>query len=582
MNVSSPSIESDPTWRSRFKVLFLIATVVYFAHYLRMYAFGLYEDDYWAIAPNFTRPLNQLPDLFLQCFRYWPQGRPLNHSLPTALSAIGYKLGGLPGIYGLAYAWLTLNSALVYAIVRRLLSGPSALLATFVYVLFPADATKNLLVHASHVQGSMTFLLAGLLLWLWGGVWRWVSYPVAALSLLSYESAFLPFLAAPLLWAGDRKSTWRTWLWHLTLCGIIVAAVAYIRLHTGDTRAGGVIADPWEAGRMVLTSLYLGPLTSLRMMGKGAWLGTREVCTAGIASAVVVACFVYICRPLGDAREQAGQALPRVWPSWLDHHRTVAGKLPWWWIFIAALLMLCGSYALTLTNYPPTQEFGRLTSTHVAAGWGMALGVAALMEGARRHFGRHAIWLTVAVSVWVGALFLYQDFIQREYVRAWNIQRNFWYQVGTLAPEAAPGWTIIVTGSPAAQSPIIASNSWADFCVGSQLFNPDPFANTLAFAHFANTPAFAHLGMIGSLVEFRHQVGGWEWKPRFWGGPFESIDPRHLVVLNSELGVLSRVQFVDTPVGRLESTAPAPNRLRTNWPTTPLTQLFFPEIATEP
>jgi len=556
-------------WRSRFAVFALIALVVILGHYLRFSSYGFYEDDYWAITPYLTQPVGLLSNIFKNAFLYWPQGRPLNHSLPMALSIIGYKLGGLLGIYVLACAWLTVNALLVYAIARRLLSGPSALLAAFVYVLFPADTTKILITHAAHVQGSMTFLLTGIYLWQIGGFWRWVSYAVAALSLLAYESAFLPFLAVPLLWAGTRNATARTWLIHIALCTLIVVVVAAVRLYTGDVRASGVVASPGESAYMLFTSLFLGPLTSFRMLLQGAWIGLQQYSYAGLFSVLILLTFVSLCRrylvavPTFIDRPRAN-----VWPSWLEKSRSASGHLPWWWILFAALIMLSGSYALTLTNYPPTQLSGRLTSTHVAAGWGTALAIAAIFEGAQRIAGKHTTSLTALVCVWVGTLLLYHDYVQREYVRAWEIQRDFWHQVIKLAPEAGPGWSIIFDGSVADQSRMIASNSWADFHVCRQLLNPDSSANT---------PACAHLGVTGHLIGFSLQDDGWEWNPSFWGEARQSLDQRRLILLRSDRGALTRVVSIDTPAGRLESAVPStPNPAAVRWPNTTLGRIYFP------
>jgi len=568
------NFEFSSRWRSRCAVFLPIVLVVYLGHYLRLFDFGLYEDDYWSLVPNLNQPLSYLSDVFVGCFRAWPTGRPLNHFLPVALAIIGFKLGGLAGIYTLACGWLTLNALLVYGIVRRLFSYPSALLAAFVYVLFPADTTKILLIHAAHVQGSMTFLLLGIFLWQSGRVWRWLSYPVLSLSLMSYESAFLPFLAVPLLWAGERKATVRTWLFHLSLCAAIVALIAFIRLRTGDVRAGTVVANPSDTLHMLLTSLYLGPLTSGRMLGEGAWIGIRQIGVVGGIAAAFLAWVVYLLRPtVSLAPERSAQPLAPIWPDWLARARTETGRLPWWWIFFAAVLMLSGSYALTLTNYPPTQEFGRMTSTHVAAGWGMALAVAALFEGARINSGKQQLWLIGIVGLWVGALLLYQDFNQREYVRAWRIQQDFWRQVATLSPEAGPDWSIIVTGDVTRQRRVIASNSWADFHLARELFNPDPTANT---------PAFAHLGVIGHLVHFENNDGNWEWNPRFWGGPPDPLDRNRLILLHSENGILHRITAIDTMAGRLESAAPLPDHPRTVWPPTTLARLLFPEQFLQP
>ena len=70
--------------------------------------------------------------------------------------------------------------------------------ASLVYLLFPADTTRILLVHTAHIQEAMTFLLLGIWMWLRGGWTRVLSYPVATLCLLSYETTLLPFGGAAL------------------------------------------------------------------------------------------------------------------------------------------------------------------------------------------------------------------------------------------------------------------------------------------------------------------------------------------------------------------------------------------------
>jgi hypothetical protein len=242
--------------------LFLVAVTAFLAHFARFPEFGLYGDDYWSIAPHLNGPIKNLWGLLVWDFQYWPTGRPLNHFLPAALSIVGSSIGGLDGIYVLAAAWLALNGGSVFLIVRRILSNRAAVVAALVYVLFPAVSTKMWLVHAAHVEGAMTFLLLGIWLWLKGGRYRTASYPTAMLALLSYETAFLPFLAVPLLWASDRRTTIRTWTFHLLLCAAIVASIAAIRLSTGDERAAEAVHQTGETVYRMATSLFIGPLTS--------------------------------------------------------------------------------------------------------------------------------------------------------------------------------------------------------------------------------------------------------------------------------------------------------------------------------
>ncbi len=549
-------------------VVLVVATVIV-GHFALVSQFGLYEDDYWSIAPQLNDPVSDLWGILVSKFTTWPTGRPLNHFLPSALSRIGSRFGGLEGVYALAAAWLALNGTLVFLIVRRLMSHEAAILAALAYVLYPADSTRILLVHAAHVQGAMTFLLLGVWMWLKDGPFRAASYAVASLALLSYETAFIPFLAVPLLWASDRRSTVRTWVVHALSCFAIVALDATIRFSLGDARASHAVSRIDESAYRVVTSLFLGPFTSGYSLVATARTGWHHAdALAVLGGALVVAGFAAsLCsNPPGEG--SAAEPMPARWPGWLSRAGYPDGRLPWWWLFAGAIAVWQASYALTLTNYPPTQTIGRITSTHTAAAWPVSLALAALFEGARRR-GRWSSRLAAgAFAVWLASMVAYHHHLQHGYVRSWQQQRQFWRQVMGLAPEAGPGWTVIVDGVPAQSPPVICANSWADYHAYRLIFTTgyDPTG-----------PKFTHLGYMGNTIEFRRAGDRVEWKPEFWGGPFVAIDPVRLVLLHDDHGVLSRVSEVSTPAGTLVSAAAPPRGPRQDWPSTPVSRLLFPE-----
>jgi len=548
--------------------ILLIAVTVLLLQFTRLPQFGLWEDDYWAIAPHLYGAVGNLWAAVVSSFTTWPQGRPLNHFLPPALSRVGTALGGLEGVYVLAAAWLALNGALVFLIVRRVISEAAALIAALTYLLFPADTTKILLVHAAHVQGAMTFLLLGVWLWLKGGPARIASYPVAGLTLLAFETTFLPFLAVPLLWAADRKSTIRTWVVHVISCTGIVALDAAIRFSRRDARVSDAADHTGRSIYRLVTSMYIGPLTSGRSLFVSAVTGLRQLdAFAALAGVLVVLGFVAVWREIQSRRVPVAEEAPAIWPDWLRQTAAQSCSLPWWWLLLGAMLVWCGSYALTLTDYPPTQTAGRLTSTHVAAAWPASLAVAALYEGARRRGHGGSRVAAGLFAVWLACMAGYHHYLQREYVRAWHLQQRFWRQVMTLAPEAGPGWTVIVDGIPGAGSPVIYSNAWSDDLVYRLIF-------TTGFG--PNGPAFGHLGCLGRNIEFRRSGDTVEWRPQFWGGPFVRIDPSRLALLMDDHGVLRRVTELSTPIGTLVSAAPS-TTLRTTWPPTPVSRLLFPE-----
>lgn len=551
--------------------LLLITVAVVLAQFARLPQFGLWEDDHWSVSPYLNDPVSHLGQAFESTFTQWPTGRPLNHFLPQALSRIGSALGGLEGVYVLAAGWLALNGCLVFLVVRRVLSGAAALVAALAYVVFPADTTRILLVHAAHVQGAMTFLLLGLWLWTSGRAWRVLSYPVASLALLAYESAYLPFLAVPLLWSGGRRATLRIWGVHLLLCAATIGGDAAIRFSIGDVRATDAVDHPDQTVSRVLSSMVIGPATSGRSMLTSARNGVKHLDAYAVLAASLVALGLLLVLRTEPARGQpvASPPGPR-WPAWLHREAPDDPSLPWWWLFLGAVVVWCGSYALTVTKfqYPPTQTMGRLTSTHVAAAWPASLALAALFEGLR---GRGQVGRRLAVAafaLWLAGTVGYTHYLQREYVRAWGLAKTFWRQVMNLAPEVGPGWAVIVKGEPATGSRVILSNAWSDYHVFRLIFAP---------GNATGGPAFAHLGRLGEYIQFREAGGRVEWNPEFWTGEFRTLDPARLVLLHDDHGVLRRVAQVATAAGTLRADPGTAGAVREQWPDTPMARLLFPD-----
>jgi hypothetical protein len=242
--------------------------------------------------------------------------------------------------------------------------------------------------------------------------------------------------------------------------------------------------------------------------------------------------------------------------------------LPAWRLLIAGLLTWSLAYALTLTNYPPTQEVGRLTSTHVAAAWPVALVVAAifdLLRGATRWRGRLVVLVTVA---WMAALVGYQHVLQRGYVQAWGEQRHFWKTLTLASPDVGPGWSVVLTGPPRDPTPVIFANAWSDHHAHRQIYRS---------GMAPSTTWFAHLGRLGEQVGFERSGEAWRWRPEFWGGPWVELDRTRLALFEDDHGSLRRVEAIETPAGTLRTLAPLPTTARTSWPDTPVSRLLFPE-----
>lgn len=541
-------MKNTAPYQKYYIIFILIGLAVLFGHFLYMQRFGFYEDDYWATVPFLGKPLSSIFVVLLDAFRQWPQGRPLNHSLPQIQAILGMHLGGITGIYAIGYLGLAVNCCLCFAVLQRFFPPRAAIVGTLAYVFFPADTTKEFLVHTAHVQGGMFFFFLGAFLWIKGGKWRLSSYGVATLSLLSYETTFLPFLTLPLFTGSSFRGTWRHLLRHLAGCSAFVAVYAVIRITRGETRTVDAIHAPLTTLAHIFSSLYLGPWTSARRCLVAPLEGLERFDPVAIICAVLLAALVLLAfshqPPLHESSDNLKQ-----------------GRPPSVYFLACAAITWSACYALTLTNYPPTQTLGRMTSTHTAAAWGASLFAAAgtcwLTDPLRPGFLRKLS--SVIGIIYLSGSLSFCQWVQKEYVRSWELQKNFWRQVVQLCPEVGPGWSIIVNGSPSPTSPIMQTNSWADILTCRALYS---------------APVnFAHLGYLGDAIKLQRRDGALWWDPEYWSGSMVKLDGHKLALLHSSGGILSRVSEIQTSAGIVRASPPAGTAERPL--TSPLAKAMF-------
>lgn len=507
----------DSLTRRPFIAALVLAGVVLFAHYVRVADYGFYEDDYWGIVPSFKTPPNQLWNLTFLHLQHWATGRPLNHIFPIWFSWLGYHLAGVQGIYFLGFLVHSTNAFLIYLLLRRWLGHWAAVLAGCLFVLIPVDTTRIFLLHSAHIHTSLTLLLIALLVrqtrfW-------WASYPIAGLSLLSYETAFLPFIVFPLFFVDPRKRISR-WIFHLAGCATVLAIVFAIRLHLGDSRASSLLSDKGEMLWRMVSSLWIGPETCLTILAKAAVAAPHgQPPFAFLFAALVVLLLVVLPRLIKEP----------AWAEAVDRPRIII-------VFVAGLASWIFAYALTLVNYPPTQEAGRLTSTHVAAVFGLACAIAAAAAYFRsfKGFSLRPV-VTASMSLLIGWLTLYSFRIQSGFAESWAQERSFWQRVLQLCPDITPQTRIFLFGHEGRQNPFILANSWAD-----PLVLGDTFA-------WKNSPLLFYYDGAGQEAAIRFDNGQVTWKPQWWGDKRETLDLNDVILLQDDGNNLTRIDQFTIP-----------------------------------
>ena len=506
--------------RRPFIVALVLACVVLFAHYVRVADYGFYEDDYWGIVPWLKTPPTELWEGTISDFETWPQGRPLNHALPPWFSRLGYHLAGVQGIYFLGFLIHSLNAALIYLLLRRWLSHWGAALAGFLFVLLPLDTTRILLLHNAHIHTSLTFLLIALLI---NRTRYWIaSHPIAALSLLSYETAFLPFVVFPLFFAERGKRIVR-WLVHLAGCSTVLLIVFGIRLSLGEDRVKSVMSGPAETLWRMLSSMWIGPETGLKIIGRAIFKAPHaQAPFAFLFAGLVAVLLVFLLRILNEP------PLPGNAPDRRRYLAVLLGGLASW-IF---------AYALTLTNYPPTQVTGRPTSTHVAAVFGLACAIAAATTYLRSLNRPARITVTAAVTVLVALLTLYSFRVQAGFAIAWQQERLFWKGVVNLCPDITPKTRIFLTGTEPKQNEFVLTNSWAD---------PLVLENVFTTTGTSDVPLLFYFDGLARFADIRFENGQVTWKPFFWGTEREVLDRADVIILRDDGTAITRINQLQIP-----------------------------------
>jgi hypothetical protein len=447
---------------TRFEVvgsLALLAALAWVVRFWHSRHFGFYADDYTLVTQAMASSWRQVwafaSDLLLH---FGGQGRPLQHSLLYVLSYLAGRLGGLPAAYGIGYLIVAANPILFYALLRRISSQTLALLGGLAWVLFPADTTPSFLFHSLGLQQSLTYLLLAFHCFL--SRKTILSYLLVLGSLLSYETAFPVFLAAPLLAATWDRTLPKKLFRHALVLGAMVVAVTALRIVVGENRVEGlgfpaILTTP-------LVHMVEGPLVSL-----GTFLyrpiQTLQSMSPELALVVVLAfaVFAWALRWLEVDQAADGRALlaslrARTRPLPLADSILRPLRLA-----LAGLVMLVLAYPLTFTIRAYALS-GRDTRVHFAAVVGASLlfaSVATLILLLADAYGKGRLarlGLAVLLAFLVGFGFI----VQADYAQSWREQRTFWPDLVRLCPDVGEGAVILVDPTGLRDTRQIDANTW--------------------------------------------------------------------------------------------------------------------------
>lgn len=424
---------ATPAQTHRFKgelaVFIGLLLVAFLGLYLYVRRFGLYEDDYYFTVGPYLWNWATFKAYLSDAWHSWPQFRPLGFSLTYIITYATAQFGSLLPAYGLGLVLNATNGYLFYRLARKAVRHWIAFTAACVFVLYPADTSKAILMLRGFELANLTMVLSAILLYVNGR--RGPAYLLACACLLTYEHFFLPFLLAPFVVEAGRRFSWKKFASHWAFCALLPAALMVARKLAGDVRSTAVIGAPGDALRRMMSACFIGPWTAVSTMVERPWdalLHSSLLQWSMIAvGAVVVAWTALRVRPSGPSGARDGSGLG--------------------WLLAGGLVCFALGYVIAILpeNYPPVVNIGRLSGFNAPASVSACLFLAALAEWIlvrTRLPERAAVW---AAGIYVGLLISVGIQIQTtDYVASWRAQKQFWTTILATSGEWHPGTSILV------------------------------------------------------------------------------------------------------------------------------------------
>lgn len=460
-----------PSSLSWFLLILLLAVTAWCTRYWLSPEFGLYEDDLTfipqAIEADFPGVLRMISEYFSTLAE---QGRPFMWSWVVLLGHLGWQLGGLQGMYFLAYTVWMINILLFVILLWRVhRQFLFVVLGGLAYVLFSADTNQAFLFNAFGLQTALVFLLAACHVYLAKDKWHWFAYLFLVLVMLNYETPFWLFLAAPLLTELTGKALKRRLIINSLIMTVIFLLVYLLRLSVGESRVTGLgFTD------MIITPLkhmLIGPFVSLGVYGLRPILVLGNL-SPGLMFAVLSSAVIFFIGLFWISKQNLSSAsglfsFGKGWWTNLDKRTQRELRL-----LFAGLIMLVFAYPLTVILRPYAIS-GRETRVHMAAVVGAALILGSLLTLLfRAMHNRRKLQITflVLLSLIFGFNFAFGFMIQDDYRHAWELQKSFWRELLILIPDVDDGTAVLVEPSGLEDVLYIDANTWNLPRVLPQLF----------------------------------------------------------------------------------------------------------------
>ena len=470
MNLPAPK-------RQDLLIVLALALTAWVAHFLWVEDFLLYEDDFSHVGRHLDAEGMKVYYLLDWAWKCWPQGRPLHFSLMPVCTYLGMNMGGLPWVYMFGYFFVAANAVLFFFIAQKIAPTVPAFIGACAFTLFPADTTHVMLTHNMALQASLLLLLSAVLAYLNGR--KILAYALIAGTLICYETAIVPFLAAPLLKAPWDRKTLKELASTALVVTFLMLGHALLRASMHEHRMAELIGqDPWLLANHILSSMVIGPLTVIKAFFIRPIYAIKHadsiMAITGFLFAGAIGWAIWRLPLCGDLESHSFHALSAKFGLKLHGSLTIPiGLVQGGRLIITGAAALCLAYILTFTRWPPVSLGGRDSCVHLAATFGASTIITGLAWMLLETAGMFRLKFLAAVTIaaYLALLLGFSMAVQKDFVYSANFQRQFWQEVLQLCPDLEKGTTLFVKENIRTTSDFVVPNAWSVQLVLEQLFN---------------------------------------------------------------------------------------------------------------
>ena len=295
-------------------------------------------------------------------------------------------------------------------------------------------------------------------------------------SLLSYETVFLVFLAAPLLREKWDSKLIGKLVRHTLVLGTMIVCIVIIRKVMGEGRVANL--DLLSTLRISVRHMIVGPFTSMKMFLVRPIETLRGLKNGQLSIFFPLLCFAGLAWVLSRLKlDTSGNALrlttslkSKVFllkiPDFFKHLAKLA---------LSGLIMLVLAYPFTLIGSAnATGSIG--TRIHLAAAVGASILCACICSSVffvaqtyrKKRLASAGLAGFLALLIGFGLL------VQQDYITSWQYQRAFWSDLIKLCPDMTNGTRIFIEATSLRRPKLMAANTWAVSRVLDQIYKfPD-------------------------------------------------------------------------------------------------------------